>query len=140
MSVQQDPSNDEQEIGVRTFLVHTVHSTLPTSELLYDPAEQAEQTDPVIPFVDLPSEHAMQSIEEEAPRLDVNPAAQSAHVADPWVSAYLPAAHISHDDWPDWPTVLVPVEQSMHAALPKREYLPATQFTHSPLDDSMVPA
>jgi hypothetical protein len=84
------------------------------------------QTDPDIPFVDVPSEHAVQSADEEEPRWDVNPNGQSMHVAEPAAElAYLPAEHTQALD----PAVeSIPAGHSEHAvAATDLEYLPAGQ-------------
>ena len=105
---------------------HTVQSPLPTSELLYLPSAQSVQTEPDIPFVDVPSAHAVQSADEEEPRWDVNPNGQSMHVAEPAAElAYLPAEHTQALD----PRVeSIPAGQFEQAAEPAElENLPAGQ-------------
>ncbi len=137
---EHGPPRDVHDTGVRTLLVHTAQSPRPTSELLYLPSAQSIQGDPVNPFVEVPSRHAVQSAEDVEPGIDENPAAQSAHVADPRADAYLPAAQNSHRNCPDCPSVLVPAGHLSHAAPPKIAYLPATQFVHSPFEERTVPA
>ncbi len=94
---------------------------------------------PVQPWHE-PAGHAVQLSEEIEPETEVNPAAQSMHVADPRAElAYLPAAHNPHDDRPDSPLVLVPVGQLSQEVPPNGAYVPASQLAHSPLDNGTVP-
>ena len=75
------------------------------------------------------------------PRVEVNPASQSIHVADPRAElAYLPAAHKLQDDRSASPLVLVPVGQLSHAVLPKGANVPAEQLVQTPFDEGIVPA
>ncbi len=87
---EQEPLKEVQDTGVRSPSAQTAQSTLPTSALLYLPAAQSEHALPDNPLVDLPSGQTVQLSKEEDPKLDVNPAAQSVHAADPKAEEYLP--------------------------------------------------